>query len=112
MVIGGIISAIGHMMAFIFKNVYIAVRRFSLDPVNKNTIWNSQAFLLLVLLIIIFLWLVTKYQDVILGIDDPIVFRAVPIILVCFLGHSIYSCPALHRNHYAKPVIQTFFECT
>ncbi|MFD1130691.1 type IV secretory system conjugative DNA transfer family protein [Paenibacillus sp. PDC88] len=108
MVIGGIISAIGHMMAFIFKNVYIAVRRFSLDPVNKNTIWNSQAFLLLVLLIIIFLWLVTKYQDVILGIDDPIVFRAVPIILVCFLGHSIYSCPALHRNHYAKPVIQTF----
>lgn len=108
MVIGGIFSAIGHMMAFIFKNIYIAIRRFTLDPANKNAIWNIQAFSLLTLLLFIFLWLVGKYQDVIYGVDDPIVFRAIPIILACFLGHSIYSCPALYQNQYAKPLVQTF----
>ncbi|MCT1402896.1 type IV secretory system conjugative DNA transfer family protein [Paenibacillus sp. p3-SID867] len=108
MVIGGIFSAIGHMVAFIFKNIYIAIRRFTLDPANKNAIWNIQAFSLLILLLFIFLWLVGKYQDVIYGVDDPVVFRAIPIILACFLGHSIYSCPALYQNQYAKPLVQTF----
>lgn len=108
LVLGGIFSAIGHMLGFIFKNIYIAIRRFTLDPANKNVIWNIQAFSLLFFLILIFLWLVGRYQDVIYGTAEPVFFRAIPLLVACFLGHTIYSCPALFQNQYAKPVIQTF----
>lgn len=108
MVLGGILSAIGHMVAFIFKNVFIAIRRFSMDPANKNTIWNLQAFCVLCSLILLFLWLVGRYQDIILGLREPVFYRAIPLLIPCFLGHMIYSCPALFKNTYSKPIIQTF----
>ncbi|CAM4047731.1 type IV secretory system conjugative DNA transfer family protein [Paenibacillus alkaliterrae] len=108
MVLGGILSAIGHMVAFIFKNVFIAIRRFSMDPANKNAIWNLQAFSMLCVLILLFLWLVGRYQDIIFGLKDPVFLRAIPLLLPCFLGHMIYSSPALFKNSYSKPIIQTF----
>lgn len=108
MVLGGVLSAVAHMMAFIFKSSYIAVRRFAMDPANKNTIWNLQAFTMLCLLILCFLWLVGIYQDLFLGIREPVFFRAIPLLIPCFLGHIIYSCPALFKNSYSKPLIQTF----
>ncbi len=108
MVLGGILSAIGHMIAFMLKNMYIAIRRFTMDPVNKNFIWNFQAFSILILLIFCFLWMVGKYQDLIYGVGEPVFYRAIPLLIPCFLGHLIYSCPALFKNNYAKPVIQTF----
>lgn len=108
MVLGGILSAIGHMIAFVFKNVFIAIRRFTMDPANKNVLWNIQAFSMLCVLIILFLWLIGRYQDIIYGVKDPVFYRAIPLLLPCFLGHMIYSCPAMFRNTYAKPIIQTF----
>src|SRR5690606_4597265 len=96
------------MLGFIFKNIYIAVRRFTLDPANKNVLWNMQAFTLLIILLLVFLWLVGRYQDVIYGIGDPVFYRAIPLLVACLLGHTIYSCPALFKNQYSKPVIQTF----
>nr|MBC9204721.1 TraM recognition domain-containing protein [Paenibacillus sp. PL91] len=96
------------MVAFIFKNVFIAIRRFSMDPANKNTIWNLQAFCVLCSLILLFLWLVGRYQDIILGLREPVLYRAIPLLIPCFLGHMIYSCPALFKNTYSKPIIQTF----
>lgn len=108
MILGGILSAIGHMIAFIFKNIFIAIRRFSMDPANKNTIWNLQAFSILCVLILLFLWLVGRYQDVIIGLREPVFYRAIPLLIPCFLGHIIYSSPALFKNTYSKPIIQTF----
>lgn len=108
MVLGGILSAIGHMIAFMFKNVFIAIRRFNMDPANKNTIWNLQAFSLLGILLLCFFWLVGKYQDLLYGVSGPVFYRAIPLLIPCFLGHIIYSCPALFKNSYTKPVIQTF----
>ncbi|MFX3639830.1 MAG: type IV secretory system conjugative DNA transfer family protein [Candidatus Pristimantibacillus sp.] len=106
MIIGGVLSAIGHMFAFMFKNIYISIRRFSLDPANKNVIWNLQAFGLLGVFLLSFFWLIGKYQDLLYG-SEPVFFRAIPLLLPCFLGHIIYSCPALFKNTYAKPIIQT-----
>lgn len=108
MVIGGVFSAIGHMIAFMFKNIFIAIRRFTMDPANKNIIWNLQAFFLLGVLILLFFWLIGKYQDQFYGLSDPIFYRSIPLLIPCFLGHIIYSCPALFKNNYSKPVIQTF----
>ncbi|OME78636.1 hypothetical protein BK120_23135 [Paenibacillus sp. FSL A5-0031] len=108
MILGGILSAIGHMIAFLFKNIFIAIRRFSMDPANKNSIWNIQAFSVLCVLILLFLWLVGRYQDIILGSREPVFYRAIPLLIPCFLGHLIYSCPALFKNFYSKPIIQTF----
>lgn len=108
MLLGSLLAGIGHAMAFVLKNAYISLRRFMMDPANKKTIWNIQAFSLLTLFVILFLWLIGKYQDQIYGYGKPIFFRAIPLLFPCFLGHLIYSCPALFRNTYAKPVIQTF----
>jgi hypothetical protein len=108
MLLGALLAGIGHMMAFVLKNTFISIRRFSMDPANKKTIWNLQAFSLLFFLVLIFLWLVGKYQDQIYGISGPVFYRAIPLLFPCFLGHIIYSCPALFKNTYAKPVIQTF----
>ncbi|GKS12964.1 hypothetical protein YDYSY3_39640 [Paenibacillus chitinolyticus] len=108
MILGGIFSAVGHMIAFMFKNVYIAIRRFAMDPSNKNFIWSTEAVILLGTLILIFFWLVGKYQDLIYGISGPIFYRAIPLLIPCFLGHMIYSSPIFFRNTYAKPIIQTF----
>lgn len=108
MILGGILSAFGHMFGFIFKNVYIEIRRFSMDPANKNTLWNIQAFLLLGFLMINFFWLIGKYQDQFYGLSDPVFYRAIPLLIPCFLGHIIYSCPILFKNNYSKPIIQTF----
>ncbi|MFE5324714.1 type IV secretory system conjugative DNA transfer family protein [Paenibacillus sp. NPDC056579] len=108
MVLGGILSAMGHMIAFIFKNAFIAIRRFSMDPANKNIMWNLQAMMLLVFLLLCFFWLIGKYQDLYYGVSGPIFYRVIPLLITCFLGHIIYSCPALFKNSYAKPVIQTF----
>ncbi|WP_336775158.1 type IV secretory system conjugative DNA transfer family protein [Paenibacillus sp. MMO-58] len=108
MILGGILSGMGHMIAFVFKNIYIAIRRFTMDPANKNVLWNLQAFSLLCICILLFLWLVGRYQDVIYGVEDPIFFRAIPLLLPCFLGHMIYSSPAMFKNTYSKPIIQTF----
>ncbi|WP_375102255.1 type IV secretory system conjugative DNA transfer family protein (plasmid) [Paenibacillus sp. RS8] len=108
MILGGILSAFGHMFGFIFKNVYIEIRRFSMDPANKNTLWNIQAFLLLGFFMINFFWLIGKYQDQFYGLSDPVFYRAIPLLIPCFLGHIIYSCPILFKNNYSKPIIQTF----
>jgi hypothetical protein len=108
MVLGGILSAVGHMIAFIFKNIFIAIRRFTMDPANKNALWNMQAFSILIILIFCFLWMVGKYQDVYYGVGAPVFYRAIPLLIPCFLGHLIYSCPVLFKSTYAKPIIQTF----
>lgn len=108
MVIGGILSAVGHMIAFMFKNIYIAVRRYTMDPANKNTLWNMQSFFVLFILILCFLWLVGKYQDLFYGIGGPAFLRSIPLLIACFLGHLIYSSPVLFKSTYAKPIIQTF----
>ena len=108
MVIGGIFSAIGHMVAFMFKNIFIQIRRFGMDPANKNVIWNMQAVSILVILILCFLWLVGKYQDLFYGVGHPVFYRAIPLLIACFLGHLIYSCPLFFKSTYAKPIIQTF----
>ncbi|KGP77420.1 MULTISPECIES: type IV secretory system conjugative DNA transfer family protein [Paenibacillus] len=107
LVFGGILSAIGHMIGFVFKNIYISVRRFSMDPANKNSLWNAQAVLFLAILLLCFFWLVAKYQDLWYG-SSPVFYRAIPLLLSCFLGHIIYSSPLMFRNAYAKPIIQTF----
>ncbi|PQP80354.1 hypothetical protein C0Q44_28500 [Paenibacillus sp. PCH8] len=107
LVFGGILSAIGHMIGFVFKNIYISVRRFSMDPANKNSLWNAQAVIFLAVLLLCFFWLVGKYQDLWYG-SSPVFFRAIPLLLSCFLGHIIYSSPLMFRNAYAKPIIQTF----
>jgi len=108
MVLGGILSAVGHMFAYMFKNVFIAVRRFNMDPANKSIRWNIEAFSLLGIFILCFFWLIGKYQDQYYGLSGPVFIRSIPLLIPCFLGHLIYSCPALFRNNYAKPVIQTF----
>ncbi len=108
MIIGGLLSALGHMIGFLFKNIYIEIRRFTMDPANKNTLWNLQALLLLGFLMLNFFWLIGKYQDQFYGLSDPIFYRAIPLIIPCFLGHIIYSCPIFFRNSYSKPIIQTF----
>jgi hypothetical protein len=108
MVIGGILSAVGHMIAFMFKNIYIAVRRYTMDPANKNTLWNMQSFFVLFILILCFLWLVGKYQDLFYGVGGPAFYRSIPLLIACFLGHLIYSSPILFKSTYAKPIIQTF----
>jgi hypothetical protein len=108
MILGGILSGLGHGIAFVLKNIFIAIRRFSMDPANKNAIWNMQAFGILSFLILLFLWLVGRYQDILYGISEPVFYRAIPLLLPCFLGHLIYSCPVLFKNSYAKPIIQTF----
>jgi hypothetical protein len=108
MVLGGILSAIGHMIAFMFKNVFIAIRRFTMDPANKNTIWNMQALSILFLLILCFLWMVGRYQDLLYGLANPVFYRAIPLLIPCFLGHLIYSSPFMFKNTYAKPIVQTF----
>ncbi|WP_054943716.1 hypothetical protein [Paenibacillus ihuae] len=108
MVIGGIFAAIGHTMAFIIKTAFIAVRRFTMDPANKNSIWNIQALSILTMLILCFLWLVGKFQDIVYGVGEPVFYRAIPLLLSCLLGHLIYSCPLLFKSVYAKPIIQTF----
>lgn len=108
MIIGGILTAIGHTVAFMLKTSYIAIRRFTMDPANKNTLWNIQALSTLMIVILSFLWLVGKYQDIFYGLGEPVFFRAIPLLLACFLGHLIYSCPIFFRNTYAKPIIQTF----
>lgn len=108
MILGGLLSAIGHMIALIFKNIYISIRRFTMDPANKNTLWNIEAFSLLTILLLSFFWIVGKYQDQFYGLADPVFYRAIPLLIPCFLGHIIYNCPALFKNVYAKPVIQTF----
>ncbi|SFJ77159.1 Type IV secretory pathway, VirD4 component, TraG/TraD family ATPase [Paenibacillus sp. UNC496MF] len=108
MVIGGILSAIGHVIAFMFKNTFIQVRRYAMDPANKNAIWNMQAISVLTILILCFLWLVGKYQDLFYGVGEPVFYRAVPLLISCFLGHIIYSSPLIFKSKYSKPVIQTF----
>ncbi|MFD2614709.1 type IV secretory system conjugative DNA transfer family protein [Paenibacillus gansuensis] len=108
MIIGGILTAIGHTIAFMFKAAYIGVRRFTMDPANKNTIWNMQAISILMIVIFCFLWIVGKYQDIYYGVGEPVLFRAIPLLLPCFLGHLIYSCPLFFKSTYAKPIIQTF----
>lgn len=79
-----------------------------MDPANKNTLWNIQAFLLLGFFMINFFWLIGKYQDQFYGLSDPVFYRAIPLLIPCFLGHIIYSCPILFKNNYSKPIIQTF----
>lgn len=108
LILGGIMSAFGHMFGFIFKNVYIEIRRFSMDPANKNTLWNIQALSLLGFLTTSFFWLIGKYQDQYYGLSGPIFYRAIPLLIACFLGHIIYSCPIFFKNSYSKPIIQTF----
>lgn len=81
--------------------------RFAMDPANKNAIWNIQAFSLLGVLLLLFCWLIGKYQDLFYG-AEPVFFRSIPLLISCFLGHLIYSCPALFKSSYAKPIIQTF----
>ncbi|MFC5402439.1 type IV secretory system conjugative DNA transfer family protein [Cohnella soli] len=112
MVIGGIFSVLGHMFAFMFKNVFIQIRRFAMDPANKNAIWNMQAIGVLMLIILSFLWLVGKYQDLFYGVGHPVFYRAIPLLLACFMGHLIYSCPLFFKSTYAKPIIQTFLNAT
>lgn len=112
MVIGGIFSAIGHMLAFMFKNIFIQIRRFSMDPANKNAIWNMQAIGILMLIILCFLWLISKYQDLFYGVGQPVFYRAIPLLLTCFMGHIIYSSPIFFKSAYAKPIIQTFLNVT
>lgn len=107
LVFGGVLSAIGHMTAFVFKNIYIAVRRHAMDPANKNSLWNLQALLFLVILLLCFFWIIGKYQDVWYG-SSPVFLRSIPLVLSCFLGHIIYSSPLMFKNTYSKPIIQTF----
>ncbi|MGG4132455.1 type IV secretory system conjugative DNA transfer family protein [Paenibacillus illinoisensis] len=108
MVLGGIISVIGHIFAFIFKNVYISVRRYAMDPANKNSLWNTQAIIILCILLLCFFWLVGRYQDIWYGTSEPIFLRAIPLLLAAFMGHIIYSSPIFFKNLYSKPIIQTF----
>ncbi|MGU3473145.1 type IV secretory system conjugative DNA transfer family protein [Paenibacillus sp. D51F] len=108
MVFGGILSAIGHTIAFMIKTSYIAVRRFTMDPANKNSMWNMQAISILLVCILCFLWMVGRYQDLFYGIGGPVFYRSIPLLLPCFLGHLIYSCPLFFKSTYSKPIIQTF----
>ncbi len=108
LILGGLFSVIGHMFSFVIKNVYIQIRRFTMDPTNKNTLWNIQAVTLLSILLMFFFLLIGRYQDLLYGLSEPFFFRAIPLLLPCFMGHIIYSCPIFFKNSYSKPVIQTF----
>lgn len=108
MIIGWIFSLVGHMLGFLFKIIYIEIRRFLMDRANKNLIWNMQAISLLVLLIGAFFWLIGRYQDQFYGISDPVLLRAIPLLLPCLIGHIIFSSPIFFKNAYSKPLIQTF----
>ncbi|WP_039835512.1 type IV secretory system conjugative DNA transfer family protein [Paenibacillus sonchi] len=108
MLIGGIFSAIGHMMGFLIKNIYIEIRRFLMDRTNKNVIWNMQAITILLSLLLAFFWLIGRYQDQFYGLSQPVFLRAIPLLLPCLIGHVIYSSPIFFKNIYSKPMIQTF----
>lgn len=108
MVLGGTISVIGHIFAFILKNIYISIRRYAMDPANKYSLWNTQAVTILCILLLCFFWLVGRYQDIWYGTSEPIFLRAIPLLLAAFMGHIIYSSPMFFKNLYSKPIIQTF----
>lgn len=107
-IFGFLIKAIGHALGFVAKNIYISIRRFSMDPKNKNLIWNMKSIFMLLVCILCFVWLVGVYQDEIYGIHRVVFYRAIPLLIVCFFGHTIYSSPLFFKNTYSKPLIQTF----
>ncbi|MEJ3720106.1 type IV secretory system conjugative DNA transfer family protein [Paenibacillus polymyxa] len=107
MLIGGLISLILHVSSFVLKNLYIQLVRFVRDDANAKTKWTIQAVFLFPLFMFTFIWMVGRYQDIVVFDREPATLRSIPLLLVCFFGHTIYDSPVLRKNIYAKTVIQT-----
>lgn len=107
MLIGGLISLILHVSSFVLKNLYIQLVRFIRDDANTKAKWTIQAVFLFPLFIYIFIWMVGRYQDIIFFDREPATLRSIPLLLVCFFGHTIYNSPVLRKNIYAKSIVQT-----
>lgn len=107
LLIGGLIQLILHVSSFVLKNIYIQLVRFARDESNTKTKWTLQTIFLFPLFIVIFIWMVGRYQDIIVFDREPVTLRSIPLLVVCFFGHTIYNSPVLRKNAYAKTIIQT-----
>ncbi|MFB5268158.1 type IV secretory system conjugative DNA transfer family protein [Paenibacillus enshidis] len=107
MIIGGFFSALGHVLAFVLKHIYMTAKQFSRNKKNASKIWNMKAIFWLLVTIIMFLLIVARYQDAIFAGRGPALYLSIPGLFLFLSGHTIYSSPFLRDVTGIKVLVKT-----
>lgn len=107
MIVGGFFSALGHVLAFVLKHIYMTAKQFSRNKKNASKIWNMKAVFWLLASLTMFLLIVARYQDVIFVGKEPAMYLALPSLFLFLSGHTIYSSPIFRKIDGIKVLVKT-----